>query len=299
MSDARTVAVALFVCLAASVVEFSTTADICNILDTCSEKKYAWALACGVISTFLCIVGLVLTRVMPGRPAAVDLVFAVLLTGLWVFGASFNTSAKGIFGGTGNGYFSTWTALLAAAYYAHLSLGHIRERIEQHARVDGPVLVLVASIVEMASAADYYTNGDTSADNQHSDRTKWAIAVGAVSSFLCIIQLLLSYLHLSVAETSGKALGLFLVALWAAGAGVNTSAKGPFPSTGNGYFSSWMAFATSILFAISALGGPGTTYSDDTRPYAPAPAGGSSGAGPVVGDAPPVGAGSGYQTLGE
>jgi hypothetical protein len=37
------------------------------------------------------------------------------------------------------------------------------------------------------------------------------VAVGVVSSFFCLAQLVLSYLHSSITEASGKFLGIFLV----------------------------------------------------------------------------------------
>lgn len=303
MSSSSSSAAALFVCLAASVVEFATTADKCTSEDvygqesSCTDHKIAWALACGVVSTFFCIIGLVLIKAAPNRPAFTDLFLSLILVGIWIFGAAFNTSTNGTYNLTGNGYFSTWIALLGAAYYAHLSLGHLREHLERHVRFNGPILVLVASVVEFSVAADYYANIEGAKDNS---RAEWAIAVGCVSFFLCALQLLFAYLHSGFVEVSGKILSLLLVAMWAAGAGVNTSVKGPFNQVSNGYFFSWFAFGASIFYAISVWSPEGTASFDDDTKYQSMPSGGSTGTGPVVTDVPPPvqsAGGPGYQTL--
>lgn len=286
--------VTLIILLAASVVEFATTADLCtneNSGRKCTENKVAWALACGVFSTALCVLALALTRVYLSRPAIVDVVLAIVIVGIWVFGAAFNTSTTGVFADTGNGYFSTWIALLAAANYAHLSLGHLIKPLQGHITLSGPVLVLVASIVEMSTAADFYVNN--SGYTQDKGRVEWAVAVGAVSTALCAVQLLLLYLHLSVADSSGKVLGLLLVAMWSAGAGVNTSSKGPFSGTGNGYFFSWVAFGASIHYAYTVFVG----VRQDIYADASAPVSSGNPQEPPMIPPPAVGTGPGYQTL--
>lgn len=67
------------------------------------------AIACGVISAIICIVRIILFKVMPVVPSALDIVLSLFLTTLWVFGTAFNTeSPDGVFKSTNNGYFSTW-----------------------------------------------------------------------------------------------------------------------------------------------------------------------------------------------
>lgn len=112
----QTQAVSLFVCLAASVIEFSSTADECNTNSSCSDRKWAWGLACGVVSAFLCVLGLILTRKFLNRPAFVDMVVSFSLVLMWVFGAAFNTSTNGIFEIPRNGYFSTWYETLSSCW---------------------------------------------------------------------------------------------------------------------------------------------------------------------------------------
>lgn len=97
---------------------------------------------------------------------------------------------------------------MAAANYAHLSLGHIKDKLDSHIPQSGPILVLVASIVEMSVAADTYVND---ASSEHPARVKWAVAVGVISTFLCILQLLFTFARLHFSDISGKALGGFLV----------------------------------------------------------------------------------------
>ena len=99
-------------------------------------------------------------------------------------------------------------ALLSAANYAHLSLGHIKDKLDSHIPQSGPILVLVASVVEMSVAADTYVNDST---NEHPARVKWAVACGSISTFLCILQLLFTFARLHFSDISGKCLGGFLV----------------------------------------------------------------------------------------
>lgn len=283
--------VSVFICLAASVVEFSTTADGYSAnVDTYGENRVNWALACGIVSMFLCAIALALTRFLLNRPAFIDVLLSLGLLGIWIFGASFNTSANGCFVNPGNGYFATWIALVSAANYAYLSLGQIRDKLQQHLPSSGPVVVLVASIVELSTAADLYVHTDFATSAFDEPRLDWAIACGCVSAFFCFLQLVALQLRFPIAETSGKALAAFLVALWAAGAGVNTSAKGPFSSTGNGYFFSWLAFAAAINFAHQTfVGQREVAYQAVITPANPAE--------PPLLMPPPVGTGAGYQPV--
>ncbi len=80
--------------------------------------------------------------------------------------------------------------------------------------------------------------------------------------------------------------------MWSAGAGVNTSSKGPFPNTGNGYFFSWVAFGASIHYAYTVLvGARQDIYAD-----ASAPASSNPGEPPMI-PPPAVGTGPGYQPI--
>lgn len=99
-------------------------------------------------------------------------------------------------------------ALLSSANYAYQSLGQFKEKFDRHIPSSGPVLVLVSSIVEMSVAADYYVNYRETSD---SGREDWAVACGSISTFLCLVQLVMIFLRLSVAEMSAKVIGVFLV----------------------------------------------------------------------------------------
>jgi hypothetical protein len=87
------------------------------------------------------------------------------------------------------------------------------------------------------------------------DRRKFAVAVGSLSAFICILLLVVFMANLGPTDMIGKVGGTFLLAWWAAGAAVNTSSKGPFNNTcglANGYFSSWMGFFSAVYFCFYA-----------------------------------------------
>jgi hypothetical protein len=252
--------VTAIVLLAASIVEFSTAADLCSHTDvSCSNNKIAWAIAAGVITTFfaLVILSFAYFRLGVDQVGSVylyaDLAMSFILVIIWAVAAAINTKSDGIFVNPGNGYFSTWVCLFASVYLAHITMGLMGPNFAHHVNWNSPILILLASLVVMSVAADYLHNGI------NTSRTKWAVACGTISTFFCLCQLALLYMRLPIADDLSPPLSLFLVALWAAGAGVNTSSDGPFYYTGNGYYFSWIAFAAAIHYAYCVFfRGPAT-----------------------------------------
>lgn len=57
------------------------------------------------MTALVALVRLVMFKLVPALPGAVDLVLGIALTVGWVFGAGFNTASNGIFVVTDNGYF--------------------------------------------------------------------------------------------------------------------------------------------------------------------------------------------------
>jgi len=289
--------VTAIVLLAASIVEFSTAADLCNSNNglSCSDDKVAWAIAAGVITTVFALLILTFSYFRLGVDQDrsvylyIDFVLACILVIIWAIAAPVNTKSDGIFVNPGNGYFSTWICLFASVYYAHLTMGLMGPQFAHHVNWNSPILILLASLVVMSVAADFLHNGD------HTARTKWAVACGTISSFFCLCQLALLYLRLPVADNLSPVLSLFLVALWAAGAGVNTSSEGPFYFTGNGFFFSWIAFAASIHYAYAVFfRGPGTADATATS-AAGAPLSGVQIGAPMQPGATPVQSGASMQ----
>lgn len=53
-------------------------------------------------------------------------------------------------------------------------------------------------------------------------RWGWAVAVGVISAFICLMQIMMHYVANEMAEKSAMLMGALLVVLWAFGAGFNT-----------------------------------------------------------------------------
>lgn len=244
------------VLLAASVIELGTTAEYCDKnagAHPCTSGRNAWALAVGIISAILCLFKLLFV-VVKMEVKNVDKVLSLILVLLWIFGTAFNTSTKGPYSVSGNGFFSTWIALLASAYYFMQAWNDmVGGAVAQGQQALGKwlVIVLVTSLIEMSVAAD---NCDTVGDCKR--RNGYAVAVGVVSSALCIIFLLLGKVKGGATSgTAEKVLAFILLVLWCAAAGVTTGPDGPFYATGNGYFTTWFAFFASVVYAYHVFFG--------------------------------------------
>ena len=151
-------------------------------------------------------------------------------------------------------------AFIAALMYMFASVSRL-DNVRTAAstpRNQGLMLVLVASVVVMAVAADYYHEHhddlDQAHENEYLRRLEYAIAFGAVSLLVCIILALL--FAKKIDNMAVKVLAVFLLGWWAAGAGVATSSKGPFNDTcsrANGYFASWIGFFSAVYFCFHAF----------------------------------------------
>ncbi|EGD73655.1 hypothetical protein PTSG_05366 [Salpingoeca rosetta] len=270
----RRVGGSLFVCFAASIIEFATAADFCDTTNSCDDAENGWAIAVGVISSFICFIRLGLIFNQMHIDKKLDVGVALLLVILWAFGAAFTTRADGPFPISGNGFFSTCESLcflrllpycplvagemppaiafLAAIVYASMALprglwvsAQQPSAVRQWRHLSSSSFT---SFVKMAVAADVCDSV-----NDCSERNGFAVAVGAIAAVVCIGHMCILRFAPDSAHAAGKAISVFLVAWWAAGAGVNTSAEGPFNSscgaargTANGYFSTWVAFFTSL-----------------------------------------------------
>eukprot|EP00051_Salpingoeca_urceolata_P026821 m.478871 g.478871 ORF g.478871 m.478871 type:complete len:351 (-) comp21255_c0_seq1:381-1433(-) len=288
--DVRKLLGPVFVCMAGSVIVFSTASDMCHSshFEKCSDKDYSWAIACGVISALLCLLRLVLgmpqfRRPLPsvsvGFELTTDMMFSVFLVIWWSLGAAVNTRNRGIFPNTNNGYFATWISFFAAATYAAKAWAHLNhvDRLTSAAKghAKGIFLILVASVVEFSVAGEKCHD-----DKKCNKRFGFAVAVGVISTIVCLVHILLTQCQPALVESMGrtvfnKALGTVLVVMWAIGAGVNTSSKGPFTSScveANGYFATWVAFFASLYLAGSVFLGDddeSEIYADDKESVLP------------------------------
>jgi hypothetical protein len=259
--------IALFICMAASVIEFASLADMCHEersytdngkLIKCGNSRIAFGLAAGAASAVFCFCRLLLIKFKPDVPAMVDVVLSLFLSVWWSVATAINTSAKGALYVASNGYFGTWLALFAAAYYMVSSVTQLQSLTQRFSgsRSRGLLLLFVASVIELGVAADNYH--ETDSGHYHPagrDCREFAVAVGALSAFLCVILMVIFMANVGPTDLIGKVLGTLLLGWWAAGAAVNTSSKGPFNDTcrlANGYFSSWMGFFSAVYFCFYA-----------------------------------------------
>eukprot|EP01147_Barroeca_monosierra_P010405 gene10405-2536_t len=211
------IGITVFVCLAASVIVFASAADECDTGNICDNSRYAWAIACGVVSVVICMIRLLFIYLKAHIDPKLDAVIGAALLILWGFGAAFNTSVRGPFVQTRNGYFGTWVAFGAASVLCAKSFSAAFETLRSRITSvnTGVLLVAISSFIVMAVAADVCDN----TPGPCTRRRGFAVASGSIG------------LLVSIAEMITKVTAIFLVGWWAVGAAVNTSAEGPFSSS--------------------------------------------------------------------
>mmetsp|Transcript_14847 Transcript_14847/g.43630 ORF Transcript_14847/g.43630 Transcript_14847/m.43630 type:complete len:248 (+) Transcript_14847:3-746(+) len=187
---------------------------------------------------------------------------------MWFLAAAIFTSA-GPFTSVGNGYIGAWLAAAAALRAAHVSsvraralMAALAERYERTAgaaSVSSAVTVLAAaSAVETVAAALACAAADAEGNGSCGGHVAYAVAVGAVSLFACLIFVALGILPVAAASgaTVRRALAAFLFTWWAVAAAVLTFVA-PFTVASNGYFATWAAMLASVQVVHDALGTAG------------------------------------------
>eukprot|EP00294_Goniomonas_avonlea_P012064 CAMPEP_0114540450 /NCGR_PEP_ID=MMETSP0114-20121206/775_1 /TAXON_ID=31324 /ORGANISM="Goniomonas sp, Strain m" /LENGTH=199 /DNA_ID=CAMNT_0001724615 /DNA_START=293 /DNA_END=892 /DNA_ORIENTATION=- len=152
---------------------------------------------------------------------------------------------------TGNGYFASWGAFFSSVALASSTVGLVRSAIDRataglkEAAATSVALasIFVASTIELVAAAEACDKA-ASCEKQYA----WAVAVGCLAIFFSLIQMVLSKFVEGVSSRSAPVMAAIFLALWVPGVGVLTFDR-PFPGTGNGYFSSWVALIASIYYA--------------------------------------------------
>ncbi|CAM9282524.1 unnamed protein product [Ascophyllum nodosum] len=105
-------------------------------------------------------------------------------------------------------------------------------------------VIFVSSLLYTISAFDAQSGGDGT--------KAWAIIVGIVSTFLAgVLALMQAKGKGDVVRKFQKIIAPFFFIWWAIGAGIGTF-KGPFTTSGNGYFAAWIAFAASLKYAYGS-----------------------------------------------
>lgn len=262
-------------------------AAICDNLNTgwsACKDKYAWAVACGAISLFVCIVMTILFLCSAGNAQKANPFVAVFLFLLWgagvgvcTFWLPFGTAGGGYGIGVGNyanGYFGTWISFITSVKYMVSAVPQVASAMDKGPKDSGSSLVIIiffASVTEMWAAAvicDTYHWVNTGC----SDLPAWGVSVGAISAIICLIVIVLPMV--GVQSLSGgmpmKIISVLLLVLWIVGAATLTFAYksggnsrnygawgyGMFTSVGNGYLGTWVSlFASFVLCYVTLLGG--------------------------------------------
>ena len=116
-------------------------------------------------------------------------------------------------------------------------------------------IILLAGFFEMWAAGTICNNYSNSVHNYCVDELAWAVAVGAISTFVCIVMTILFCAAKGMAQTATPFVAVFLFIIWLAGV-IWCTFDAPFMSachsgaTGgaNGYFGTWIAFIASAMY---------------------------------------------------
>jgi hypothetical protein len=240
----------LLIMLVASVGLLVQTSHDCSRSPNCTtavDGKLAYGVAVAAVSTMVCLVYLIGAKYYHYDFQQFATSCALFLCAWWLIAAWVLTfDAPYTF--TGNGYFSIWVATVASTLFAQQSSPMVRrlsKSILGRASAHQTSWIFLASVVELVASAHVCSNVQD-AGVGCTNELGWAIAVGAVSSFICLVLMLTSNTFL-MPHPLLRNVGLLLVALWIPGCYVLTF-RAPFVTFGNGYFASWSALFLSVYF---------------------------------------------------
>eukprot|EP00035_Acanthoeca_spectabilis_P034326 m.28463 g.28463 ORF g.28463 m.28463 type:complete len:302 (-) comp6554_c0_seq1:979-1884(-) len=249
---------AVFIIFALSIAEIAATADLCYVQEhVCqSEIGAEFALVVGLVSFAFCIALLGMYYSIGTHFKQMEVLCSIFLAFGWGVGMVANTSPSGPFNRADNGYFATWGCMLSSWYYMYLCVQRLqtvldREVVQHNSSL---AIVFVTSLFEFAYAAK-----DCNANGTCTEERAFAVAVGVISFFFCLFQLMFVRLGAPAGIVCAKPIGLILVILWSAGLGSNTSSNGPFQSPcehANGFFASWLCWGFSVQYCYNSVFGP-------------------------------------------
>ena len=264
--------------LVSSFYEMWSAGTICDAIgsDNCKDEL-AWALAAGVISTFICLVMTLCLlcgkNIRDAHPAV-----AILMALLWTAGVAVITfkapftnacvtmQGSSYVGSSANGYFATWISFAAAWRYATLVIPQLQQ---QNITPNDGLLssLLVASFVLLAQAA--WTGSDQDFKGNTGGTYIWAVCVGAISFFLGLLMLVQSL------RQHMKGISMFLAIWWFVATATLTftykdsTSLGIFAAAMNGFFA-----AFSLMYIVwlgqghAATDGGGSAPAKDGQPTA-------------------------------
>jgi len=263
-----------------SLIEMWAAAAICDSLNNgwngC-QKEWAWAVACGAISLFICIIMTILFCAAQGMANSANPFVAVLLFLLWGAGVGVCTfgipfyGAGAMTGNRANGYFATWISFITSTMYmmkAVPQIANVAGKAKSGSDADTVIwIIFFASVAEMWAAAYICDTWKWGSGCQ--DLPAWAVSCGAISAGITLIIIICGLLKCTVPPIAMKIISVILCLLWAAGVATLTFAYktgwkkgssvwgyGLFGNVDNGYLGTWIAFFGSfVLMYISLAGG--------------------------------------------
>merc|ERR1712216_582773 len=239
--------------------------------------NYAFAVAAGAISLFICIIMTILFCAAQGMANSANPFVAVLLFLLWgagvgvcTFGAPFYGSGA-VTGNRANGYFATWISFIASTMYmmkAVPQIANVAGKAKSGSDADTVIwIIFFASVAEMWAAA-YICDSSRYFQSGCQDLPAWGVSCGAISDGITLIIIICGLLKCTVPPIAMKIISVILCLLWAAGVATLTFAYktgwksgsvwgyGLFANVDNGYLGTWIAFFGSfVLMYISLAGG--------------------------------------------
>jgi len=263
------------VILMAGFYEMWSAGTICDNIgsDNCKDEL-AWALAAGVISTFLCLV--VTIMLICGKSvSSIHPPMAILMALLWTaaaavctFKAPFinactNKVGTNLYSGA-NGFFACWICFVAALRYVQLVIPALQGIGGPNDSLLGGILL--GSFVLLAQAV--WDGDENGFDNDRGKTYAWAVAVGAVSFFLGLCMLFKA--------TAGytKHIALFLSLWWFIAVATLTftykdnNKLGVYAQASNGFFATWIAFFSAFALMYTTWLGQGHASQGTNAPPA-------------------------------
>jgi len=242
-----------FILFAGSTVAMIQSAIDCDAAKDC-EDEMAWAVAASTISVVLCLVLIILSCCMEDTTAIWKWGSLFILV-WWFCGTGVSTYKDGPYKMAGNGYFSMWIALLAAAKVFGLAFftgsgdaaedvaGAAKSQMMNKGSSYFVGLLLFSTAVLIAAALDCDER------DKCEDYGAWAVACPVISICVCLFMLIAMALELfgeDVMNLVKTICTAFLFALWVAGTYCMTF-RMPFKTVANanGWFGAWLALITA------------------------------------------------------
>lgn len=255
-------------CIAALVVascaELAQAARYCDTTKLCSgalkQSSAVFAVCVGAISLGFNVLFGAGLYFKPDAAKPFIAYLAVAMTVLWGFGVAVCTF-DAPFDLTGNGYFATWGAAIISVYFCQISFSKFNAILGKAftSAVAGSLERRVMMIIMIFSYVCAFASL-TKTTGGWIAQEKWGFACGLTCGGIITVYMLLKTFT-NLLHGKGvvvKYMSYLLTGMWLFGVGVLTF-DAPFTTTGNGYFTAWGSFLTSIYLAYITTLAPSTS----------------------------------------